>query len=288
MAGLRDLKFDQSQVDTIIAAASDIQLAWCNLPSVDAARYAVKNDPACAAGTGRFTLRQRRTADLDADGTGRTDFAPVLLSGAHLSPEAWITSAKLVSLGDYTDVKVTRDGTSLEWSETDTLPPGDVEKLSVVGATTTWAPGVVHAGGRWAADGLDMSATGFAPPTVDLTWSCQTIAGATPVDQLTRPAGYVLPVSAFGAIGVPQEVIVRPNFSAGWAWLEMRGRPRDATRVRLHLQPTGRHRFSIDLLGIDLVAELWAPTRPASRSASSAARSTGSPSPPFVQGLPAY
>ena len=89
---------------------------------------------------------------------------------------------------------------------------------------------------------------------MSLTWSCANVAGSSITD-LTRPTGYLLPLSSFGATWT-DALVVRPNFGAGLVWFEVRGRPRDAARVKL--RPSGtRSAFTLDLFRVHAEGEVW-------------------------------
>ncbi|MEQ1505532.1 MAG: hypothetical protein ABMB14_25085, partial [Myxococcota bacterium] len=196
----------------------------------------------------------RKADDRNGDGIGWADMVPVMVSGQPLSQKAWITSAKLVTAGSATRIYAANSGTVLKWSPTDTLQSSGVTTLQTVGQVVPLPAGRVSAATSWAVQGVNR-ANRFTNPTVQLSWTCANVAGTT-TTALTRPTGYLLPLSAFGSTWL-DSLVVRPNFAQNRMWVEVRGRPHDAQRLKL--TPSGaRSAFTLDLMGVHATGEVWA------------------------------
>jgi hypothetical protein len=145
------------------------------------------------------------------------------------------------------------DQAELKWSATDTLLTTAVTRLTTLGQVVPIPAGRVSASSRWAVENVNQSRN-YVNPQVQLTWTCASVP-ASPLTELTRPTGYLLPLSAFGSPW-QDAIVVRPNFQHGLLWFEVRGRPHDATRVKL-TSIAGRSAFEVDLLGVHATGEIW-------------------------------
>jgi hypothetical protein len=182
----------------------------------------------CAPGAGTFALIPETVYDGDDDGFARHRLQPVLLAGDHLPPDAWITEVSLAEGGTPGHVLVSRVGVRVEGDPTDPdlLDAATVQRLDA--SQDSWVPSLGEVSARasfWAED-QEVGSTQWSLTEVELEWDCTGSSGLpAPIVQSVSP-GWLLPVDAVASgFSGEQELILRPNQTAGELGVVFRGRP---------------------------------------------------------------
>lgn len=152
---------------------------------------------------------------------GSVEMVPILVSGTQKPADAWVTRITPSTLGDLRTLYTVPAGSDFLWS-TATLTTTGLTSLSR-GRATRFTSGT-QLGARFATTTALTAGRSYQFPQVTIEWACPRLNTAAEVPQ---DAGYTLEGADLG-LGIGQEFIVRPRWSAGWLLVELAGLPLEA------------------------------------------------------------
>ena len=243
------------QVETILNAAGLYCQCVCNEDHVDERKAtAVTGELPCHPGSGEVAFFPFAVHDRDRDGSAMVELVPVVVSGDHLGRLSWITSFEVVDWGDASRLVGAKDGHGWAFvaGDPDSLDTNDLEVFDTGRTSDTLESGVIRTGYLWATDGISVPVEEWEWPRAEMEWGCYYDYNAEDVKWTTRPSNaYILKIEDI--VGDwKQQVLIRPDLTGMYAWMELRGNPRAADRILLSTGANGTYTWTYSQVGMEV------------------------------------